>query len=211
MKMRNYRQETDELIARIPEGTGLLLHSCCGPCSSAVLEELASHFDVTLLYYNPNIWPNEEYVRRRDEQMALLQKLPVRYPVKFEEAAYEPKEFLQAAQGLEGEPEGGARCEACFALRLRRAAETAAARRIPWYTTTLTVSPHKNAPLLNRLGEEIGAEVGVKFLPSDFKKRDGYKRSLALSREYGLYRQNWCGCAFSYRQTENGRKTKEKE
>lgn len=205
MQKRNYRQETDEMLAQLPAGTPLLLHSCCGPCSSAVLEELAAHFAVTLLYYNPNIWPKEEYARRRDEQVELLKKLPVRHPIEFEEVAYEPQEFLAAARGLEGEPEGGARCEACFALRLRRAAKEAAARSIEWFTTTLTVSPHKNAPMLNRLGEEIGAETGVRFLPSDFKKRDGYKRSLELSAEYGLYRQSWCGCEFSYRRKDDAK------
>ena len=197
---QNYRKEMEQLMASAPEGEHLLLHSCCGPCSSAVLEQLSSHFKVLLLYYNPNIWPRQEYDRRRDEQIQVLKMLPVRFAVRFEELPYCPEEFLRAVRGLEDAPEGGVRCEACFSLRLARAAQEAAVRGISWFTTTLTVSPHKNADVLNRLGRETEQKYGVRFLASDFKKKEGYKRSLELSAEYGLYRQDYCGCEFGRKQ-----------
>lgn len=202
MEKQNYQLTMENALRKIPEGTKLVLHSCCGPCSSSVLEQLAAHFEVTLLYYNPNIWPKEEYIRRRDEQQEVLKKLPIKHPVHFVELPYKEEEFLAVAAGLEAEPEGGSRCAACFALRLGQAAAFARRQGINWLTTTLTVSPHKNAALLNKIGEKAAEENGVHFLPSDFKKKNGYKRSLELSEEYGLYRQEYCGCEFSYaRQT----------
>ncbi|MDL2323990.1 epoxyqueuosine reductase QueH [Ruminococcaceae bacterium OttesenSCG-928-A16] len=198
MPKQNYQKIMEETMAQVPKGTGLLLHSCCGPCSTAVLEQLANHFKVTLLYYNPNIWPAREYQRRRDEQLEVLQNLPVQYPVTFEELPYNPDEFLQVAKGLQRAPEGGARCAECFKLRLGQGALFAKQRGLPWFTTTLTVSPHKNAPLLNQIGQAAAQKAGVNFLPADFKKKDGYKRSLELSAEYGLYRQEYCGCEYSY-------------
>lgn len=197
---RNYDKEMQALLDVIPQGEELLLHSCCGPCSSAVLEQLAEHFAITLLYYNPNIWPQKEYDRRQDEQESLLQKLCTTYPIKFIRVEYNPEEFLQVALGLEEEPEGGARCAQCFKLRLTQAAKEAKSRGIKWFTTTLSISPHKNSMLLNKIGEEIAAEYELNYLFSDFKKREGYKRSLDLSSQYGLYRQEYCGCEFSYRQ-----------
>ncbi len=193
----NYQKEMEQMLAGLPEGQPLLLHSCCAPCSSAVLEVLASRLSVTLFYYNPNIWPQAEYLRRRDEQQRLLRQLPVKYPVQFVEGAYDPERFLAAVAGLEEAPEGGDRCAVCFSLRLAAAAQAALDRDIGLFTTTLTVSPHKNAALLNEVGSQAAQEAGIQFLPSDFKKQDGYKRSLQLSAQYGLYRQQYCGCRFS--------------
>jgi predicted adenine nucleotide alpha hydrolase (AANH) superfamily ATPase len=193
--MRNFQLETDKLISAAAGGKPrLLLHSCCGPCSSYVLEYLTRYFDVTLLYYNPNIQPRAEYDLRLENQRKLLRAFPevTLMPCGYDGAAYD-----DAAKGLEGEPEGGARCAACFRLRLSFTARIAAENGFEFFCTTLTVSPHKNAPLINALGEELGEKYGVRWLASDFKKRGGYQRSIALSAEHGLYRQNYCGCLFS--------------
>ena len=208
---RNYAKELERLIQKLQqEGKvpRLLLHACCAPCSSAVLEYLSQYFAITLLYYNPNIAPLEEYQKREAELRRLVSQMKFTHPVELLPCQYDGQAFVQAARGLEGEPEGGKRCEACFRLRLRYAAQEAARLRFDYYTTTLSISPMKNAPLLNQLGEEIGREFGVAHLPSDFKKKDGYKRSVQLSKEYGLYRQDYCGCAFSraQRQREKERK-----
>ncbi len=197
---RNYSKELERLIQNLQkEGKvpRLLLHACCAPCSSAVLEYLSQYFAITLLYYNPNIAPYEEYEKREAELRRLVSQMKFVHKVELLPCEYEGESFLKAARGLEQEPEGGKRCEACFRLRLRYAAQEAARLHFDYYTTTLSISPLKNAALLNRLGEEIGAEYGVAHLPSDFKKKEGYKRSVELSREYGLYRQDYCGCAFS--------------
>ena len=197
---RNYAKELERLIQKLQqEGKvpRLLLHACCAPCSSAVLEYLSQYFAITLLYYNPNIAPLEEYQKREAELRRLVSQMKFIHPVELLPCQYDGQAFVQAARGLEGEPEGGKRCEACFRLRLRYAAQEAARLRFDYYTTTLSISPMKNAPLLNQLGEEIGREFGVAHLPSDFKKKDGYKRSVQLSKEYDLYRQDYCGCAFS--------------
>ena len=197
---RNYAKELERLIQKLrQEGKvpRLLLHACCAPCSSAVLEYLSQYFAITLLYYNPNIAPLEEYQKREAELRRLVSQMKFTHPVELLPCQYDGQAFVQAARGLEGEPEGGKRCEACFRLRLRYAAQEAARLRFDYYTTTLSISPMKNAPLLNQLGEEIGREFGVAHLPSDFKKKDGYKRSVQLSKEYDLYRQDYCGCAFS--------------
>lgn len=204
MQKENYAVQMRKTMAALPDGAKLLLHSCCGPCSSSVLQTLAQKFSITLLYYNPNIWPETEYIRRLGEQQALLQQLPLARPVTFVQASYNTQMFYAAAKGLEAQPEGGARCAACFTLRLTQAAQEAQKRGIGWFTTTLSVSPHKNAALLNQLGQQAAARHGLHYLPSDFKKEDGYRRSLALSRQYGLYRQDYCGCAFSYRQRYGG-------
>ena len=208
---RNYAKELERLIQKLQqEGKvpRLLLHACCAPCSSAVLEYLSQYFAITLLYYNPNIAPLEEYQKREAELRRLVSQMKFTHPVELLPCQYDGQAFVQAARGLEGEPEGGKRCEACFRLRLRYAAQEAARLRFDYYTTTLSISPMKNAPLLNQLGEEIGREFGVAHLPSDFKKKDGYKRSVQLSKEYDLYRQDYCGCAFSraQRQREKERK-----
>ena len=209
---RNYAKELERLIQKLQqEGKvpRLLLHACCAPCSSAVLEYLSQYFAITLLYYNPNIAPLEEYQKREAELRRLVSQMKFTHPVELLPCQYDGQAFVQAARGLEGEPEGGKRCEACFRLRLRYAAQEAARLRFDYYTTTLSISPMKNAPLLNQLGEEIGKEFGVAHLPSDFKKRDGYKRSVQLSKEYDLYRQDYCGCAFSKAQRQREKEERE--
>lgn len=209
---RNYAKELERLIQKLQqEGKvpRLLLHACCAPCSSAVLEYLSQYFAITLLYYNPNIAPLEEYQKREAELRRLVSQMKFTHPVELLPCQYDGQAFVQAARGLEGEPEGGKRCEACFRLRLRYAAQEAARLRFDYYTTTLSISPMKNAPLLNQLGEEIGREFGVAHLPSDFKKKDGYKRSVQLSKEYDLYRQDYCGCAFSKAQRQREKKERE--
>ena len=209
---RNYAKELEQLIQKLQqEGRvpRLLLHACCAPCSSAVLEYLSQYFAITLLYYNPNIAPLEEYQKREAELRRLVSQMKFTHPVALLPCQYDGQAFVQAARGLEGEPEGGKRCEACFRLRLRYAAQEAARLRFDYYTTTLSISPMKNAPLLNQLGEEIGREFGVAHLPSDFKKKDGYKRSVQLSKEYDLYRQDYCGCAFSKAQRQREKEERE--
>lgn len=209
---RNYAKELEQLIQKLQqEGKvpRLLLHACCAPCSSAVLEYLSQYFAITLLYYNPNIAPLEEYQKREAELRRLVSQMKFTHPVELLPCQYDGQAFVQAARGLEGEPEGGKRCEVCFRLRLRYAAQEAARLRFDYYTTTLSISPMKNAPLLNQLGEEIGREFGVAHLPSDFKKKDGYKRSVQLSKEYDLYRQDYCGCAFSKAQRQREKEERE--
>lgn len=200
----NYQRKMEEEIAKFSQGERpkLLLQCCCAPCSSYVLKALTAHFRVLVYFYNPNIQPAAEYEKRRENLDKLLRCAPYCEDVQVVEAPYDPARFFEAVRGLENEPEGGARCTECFRLRLTAAAKQARALGCDWFTTTLTVSPHKNAALLNALGEEIGTEVGVRFLPSDFKKKEGYKQSIALSREFDLYRQNFCGCVFSARTQE---------
>ena len=202
---RNYQIEMEEEIERLNgRRPSLLLHSCCGPCSSAVLERLTEHFRVTLLYYNPNIEPEEEYRLRLSEQERLLRLLPgdvALLPCDYDHAA-----FSAFAERMADCPEGGERCLACFALRLKETARQAKAHGFEYFTTTLSVSPHKNADSVNRVGEAAGREAGIKYLVADFKKKNGYLRSLQLSREYGLYRQDYCGCLYSKgeKRAENG-------
>ncbi len=193
---RNYDREMEAEISAL-EGRrpALLLHSCCGPCSSAVLERLREHFRVTVLYYNPNIEPEEEYLHRKAEQQRLLEALGG--DTGWLACEYGHEAFEAFAASMADEPEGGKRCLACFALRLNRTAELAKAHGFEYFTTTLSVSPHKNAENVNRAGEEAARRSGVKYLYADFKKRNGYLRSLQLSEAYGLYRQNYCGCLYS--------------
>ena len=193
---RNYQLEMEEEIRRLNgRRPTLLLHSCCGPCSSAVLERLTEHFDVTVLYYNPNIEPEEEYRHRLAEQERLLSLLPG--DVKLLACDYDHGAFSAFAEGMADWPEGGDRCLACFALRLNETAKQAKAHGFEYFTTTLSVSPHKNADNVNRIGEAAGRQAGVKYLFADFKKKNGYLRSLQLSKEYDLYRQDYCGCLYS--------------
>ena len=177
-------------------GKTLLLHSCCAPCSSACLERVVPVFRTTVLYYNPNLNSEEEYEKRKGEQLRFMEESGLG---EFLELGYHAEDFEEIAKGFEHEPEGGSRCERCFRLRLFRTALEAKERGFDYFATTLTLSPLKNAPLINRIGLEIAEEVGVSYLPSDFKKRGGYLRSLELSRQYHLYRQNYCGCKFSIR------------
>lgn len=200
MNNRNYQKELDRILEEQQaqgKEMSLLLHSCCAPCSSYVLEYLTNYFRITVFYYNPNIYPEEEYHKRVKEQQRFIRSLPVRYPVEFVEGEFDDQRFYQAVKGLEKEPEGGKRCFQCYRLRLEASAKLAAQRGADYFTTTLTISPLKNAQKLNEIGEELAGEYGVRWLPSDFKKKNGYKRSTELSREYGLYRQNYCGCVFS--------------
>ncbi len=181
---------------RVP---ALFLHSCCAPCSSYVFEYLSEYFDITDFYYNPNIYPPEEYEKRVREIKRLIEEQPHKHEVAFVEGKYDPERFFEIAKGLEKCPEGGERCAKCFELRLRETAKEAKERGFDLVTTSLTISPLKNAALLNEIGERVCREEGVTWLPSDFKKRGGYQRSIELSKEYGLYRQVYCGCVFSNR------------
>lgn len=195
----NYQQEQDKIIESLTEKPKLLLHSCCGPCSSYCIEALSKHFFVTVLWYNPNIQPEEEHNLRLENQIKLIKNMKTENPVEFLEIPYDDNEFLEIAKGFETEKEGGKRCEKCFLLRLEKTAQLAKEKGFDFFTTTLTVSPHKNAPLINDIGFSFAEKYGVKFLPSDFKKKNGYKRSIELSKEYELYRQEYCGCSFSQR------------
>ena len=182
----------------------LLLHSCCGPCSTAVLERLLNEtdYEIGVFYYNPNIAPEEEYNHRKAEQIKYI-KILNNPRVRFIDADYNPEVFYACAKGLENEPEGGARCAECFKLRLGATAKFAKANGYDIFGTTLTVSPHKNAQLINAIGQELEDEVKIDYLVADFKKRDGFKRSIVLAKENNLYRQNYCGCTFSKRQEVN--------
>ena len=195
----NYRILQEKIIKSLDENDPprLLLHSCCAPCSSAVLEYLSEFFAITIFYYNPNIYPEEEFLHRISEQKRLIGELPCKNPVDFIERGWQQERFYETVKGLEHIPEGGERCFACYRLRLEETAKLAAEQGYDFFTTTLSVSPYKNAGKLNEIGEELGEKYGVKHLPSDFKKKDGYKRSIELSQKYGLYRQNYCGCVFS--------------
>ncbi len=203
----NYQRQCEECIAAhttAGEVPTLLLHSCCAPCSSYVLEYLSEHFAVTVLYYNPNIYPDEEYAHRVREQEEFIRRFPSKHPIAFLEGAFDKNRFYDTVRGMEHLPEGGARCFACYELRLREAAAEAAARGMDYFCTTLSISPLKNAEKLNEIGARLAAEYGVRYLPSDFKKKNGYKRSTELSREYGMYRQDYCGCVFSVRGEKGG-------
>lgn len=208
---RNYQRELEELISRLDmqNPPRLLLHGCCAPCSSYVLEYLSRYFRITLYFYNPNICTEEEYLKRADEVRRLLSLLPQAHPVTFVCDEWDHAAFEEISRGLEGAPEGGERCRRCYELRLRRAAEVAAAGGYDFFTTTLSISPYKRADWINEIGEAVGTRYGVRHLPSDFKKKGGYARSVELSGEYGLYRQDYCGCRFSLE--ERRRKEREKE
>ena len=171
----------------------LLLHACCAPCSSGVLDDLRTQYDLTIFFYNPNIYPAEEYEKRANEQVKYLQQVGISYII----CDYEPEKYLQMVKGLEDEPEGGKRCEKCFELRLRETAEYAKKHNYDYFTTTLSVSPHKNHEVINRIGNQIAEEMGVKFLEANFKKNDGYLKSINNSKKYNIYRQNYCGCKYS--------------
>ena len=198
----NYQLEMERVLADLAEVGSrprLLLHSCCAPCSSAVLERLNKTFDICVYYYNPNISPAEEFEHRVLEQIRLAQAMPHEGRIEVIRGEYDPQVFYDAVKGHEDDPEGGARCAICFRLRLQEAARLAARRGDDYFTTTLTISPLKDAQLLNAIGFELSAENGVPWLPSDFKKKNGYRRSCELSEAYGLYRQDYCGCVFSRR------------
>ena len=204
----NYQKELERLLKelgaaeRVPT---LLIHSCCAPCSSYVLEYLSQYFEITVFYYNPNIYPESEYTKRILEQQNLIRDMKFKYPVSFLAGRYGKEKFYAMAQGMEDLKEGGARCMKCYELRLAEAARQAAAGGFDYFTTTLSISPMKNAQKLNEIGVRLGNEYGVEYLVSDFKKKNGYKRSIELSKEYGLYRQDYCGCEFSMKERESVR------
>lgn len=196
----NYQKALDKILEELQKEQrtpSLLLHSCCAPCSSYVLEYLSRYFRITVFYYNPNIFPESEYAKRTREQQQLIRDMDLMHPVSFQEGRYDRQEFLRAVKGLEQTGEGGARCMECYRLRLEEAARAAREGGFDYFTTTLSISPMKNAQKLNEIGEQAGRAWGVEYLVSDFKKKNGYKRSIELSREFGLYRQDYCGCEFS--------------
>ncbi len=203
MNRRNYQKELEQLIeclAQEPQAPTLLLHSCCAPCSSYVLEYLSEYFRITVLYYNPNIYPESEYRARAAEQLRFIQTFPAKYPVCFLEEPYLPKEFYDCVRGMDQLPEGGERCFACYRLRLSRAARLAKEKGCDYFASTLSISPLKNAEKLNEIGEQLAEAHQVHWLPNDFKKKNGYKRSTELSREYDMYRQDYCGCVYSLKE-----------
>lgn len=198
----NYQKELDKLIERLSKEEKvpkLLLHSCCAPCSSYVLEYLSNYFEITVFYYNPNIFPENEYTKRILEQQTLISDMKVKHPVSFLAGNYDRERFFQIAEGLEHLREGGERCFKCYELRLEEAAKIAQDAGFDYFTTTLSISPLKNADKLNEIGTRLADKYGVQYLQSDFKKKNGYKRSIELSSEYGLYRQDYCGCEYSFR------------
>ncbi len=200
--------EENQKNGKIPT---LLLHSCCAPCSSYCLEYLSNYFYITVFYYNPNIYPDEEYKKRVEEQKEFIRKFPAKYEISFLEGAYDKEKFYAMAKGLEEVKEGGERCFLCYELRLREAAEFAKRLGMDYFTTTLSISPLKNAAKLNEIGGMLEQEYGVSYLYSDFKKKGGYQRSVALSNEYGMYRQYYCGCVFSKNQRDREIAEKERE
>ena len=197
---RNFQKEMDSLLDTLKkagERKKLFLHCCCAPCSSYVLEYLSEYFDITAFFYNPNIDGEKEYIYRLNELIRFIKEKSFENKIDIVKGDYNPKEFENIAKGYEDCKEGGARCLRCFELRLRKTAELAKTYDADYFATTLTVSPLKNAAAINSIGERLGKEYGIAYLPSDFKKKNGYKRTIELSREYDLYRQNFCGCAYS--------------
>jgi hypothetical protein len=192
---------------KIEDNKKLLLHVCCAPCSSHVLETLENMYDITAYFYNPNITEGEEYIKRISELRRFVGEADFAKNVKVEEGAYEPELFFELSEGLEEEPERGRRCYKCYELRLRKTAEYAKKNGYDIFTTTLSISPHKNAAWLNEIGKRLSEELDIEYLYSDFKKKNGYARSIELSKEYNLYRQNYCGCIYSRRAAENRVKT----
>lgn len=198
MNKINYQKELDTVIENLNGKTPkLFLHSCCAPCSSYTLEYLSNYFDITVFYFNPNISPKEEFDKRFLEQERLINSLPVKNEIKLIEGEYDYKQFLEIAKGLENVREGGERCFKCYRMRLEATAKMAKELGFDYFCTTLSISPLKNSQKINEIGKDVAEHYGVKWLPSDFKKKEGYKRSIELSREYNLYRQNFCGCVYS--------------
>lgn len=197
----NYNLIMEEIIKKLDHKPKLLLHACCGVCSSSVLERLINYFDITVLYYNPNIYPEEEYQKRLETQKQIINKIAK--DVKLLEIGYNEEEFNQIAKGLENEKEGGKRCPKCYNLRLEKTAQIAKENNFDYFCTTLSVSPYKDSEKLNKIGKILEQKYNVKYLYSDFKKKDGYKRSNELAKEYNLYRQDYCGCKYSKKEREN--------
>lgn len=208
----NYQSKLDEIIENLDYIPKLLLHTCCAPCSSYCIEYLSNYFDITVLYYNPNISPIEEYEKRKNEQIKFLKEFKSKNKLDILDIDYNYNEFSNIATGLEQEPEGGKRCVKCYKLRLERTAQVAIENNFDYFGTTLTVSPYKNSQVLNRIGEELENTYNIKYLYSDFKKKEGYKRSIELSKQYDLYRQDYCGCVYSKKErNERYERIKKKE
>ena len=195
----NYNCKMEGIIEKIEEGSKLLLHACCAPCSSAVLERLGNFFNIVILYYNPNITNKEEYEKRLDEINKFVSRFKTKYKIEVISGNYEPCKFFEIAKGLENEPERGIRCYKCYQLRLEETAKIAKENGFDYFTTTLSLSPYKNANWINEIGSELEKKYSVNFLYSDFKKKNGYKRSIELSKKFNLYRQDYCGCVYSLR------------
>ena len=206
----NYDLLMEEQIKNMNEGSTLLMHACCAPCSSACLERLGNYFDISILYYNPNITDKDEYLKRVEEIKKFISGFKTKYPIKLIEGRYDPKEFFEIAKGLEDEPERGKRCFKCYRLRLEETAKVASEKEFDFFCTTLTLSPYKNAIWLNEIGEELNNNYNSTYLYSDFKKKNGYKRSIELSKEFDLYRQDYCGCVYSLRDELERKKNKNK-
>lgn len=193
----NYDIKMEEELTHIKPGTKLLLHACCAPCSSAVLERLGTIFEITIFFYNPNITEKEEYEKRKKEIKKFIATFPTKYPISLLEGKYEPQEFFDMVKGLEEEKERGKRCFSCYQLRLKETAIIAAKHHYPYFTTTLSLSPYKNSNWINEIGKKLDTEYQSNYLYADFKKKNGYQRSIELSKEYHLYRQDYCGCIYS--------------
>lgn len=198
----NYQIEMEKIIKGLNSRPKLLLHSCCAPCSSAVIERLTENFELTIYYYNPNIEPESEYIKRLEEQKRLLSVADFAKGIKLISSEYDNDGFRSAVRGMEKEPEGGVRCRECIRIRMGSSALKALELECEFFTTTLSVSPHKNAEYINQIGRDLEEKYKVKYLYSDFKKKEGYKRSIVLSQTYGLYRQEYCGCLFAKKNTE---------
>ena len=193
----NYDKEMIKILENLDYRPSILMHSCCGPCSTAVIERLTKYLDITVIYYNPNIEPKDEYEKRKYEQLKVVKRLGI----KFLDCDYDNETFKEMARGLENDKEGGRRCHKCYLLRLEYVAKIACDLGFDYFSTTLSVSPYKNAEVLNKIGLNLERKYLVKYLVNDFKKRDGYKRSIELSREFDLYRQDYCGCLYSLEYT----------
>lgn len=193
----NYQRKLEELVESLDYTPKLLLHSCCAPCSSRCIEFLSNYFDITILYYNPNISPIAEYEKRKEEQIKFINEFKSKHKLDYMDVEYNYNDFLNIAKGLEHVPEGGERCFKCYRMRLDKTARLGKENNYDYFGTTLTVSPYKNSQVLNKIGEELSGKYGIKYLYSDFKKNNGYKRSIELSKVYNLYRQDYCGCIYS--------------
>ena len=193
----NYNQKMKEIISSLSSTPSILLHSCCGPCSTQVISVLSEFFNITVLYYNPNIEPKEEYLKRKKEQIRFINEFKGKNKVSFMECDYDNDSFIEIAKGYENYPEGGARCHRCYELRLNKTAQLAKDNNFDYFCTTLTVSPYKNSQVINHIASKIEEKTGVKYLYSDFKKEEGYKKSIEYAKKYNLYRQNYCGCHYA--------------
>ena len=204
----NYDLLMEEQIKNMKEGSTLLMHACCAPCSSACLERIGNYFDISIFYYNPNITSKDEYLKRVEEIKKFISGFKTKYPIKLIEGRYDPEEFFKIAKGLEFEPERGKRCFECYKLRLGETAKVASVQGFDYFCTTLTLSPYKNVTWLNEIGESLNDKYNSTYLYSDFKKKNGYKRSIELSHEFDLYRQDYCGCIYSLRDELERKKNK---